>query len=240
MAWCDAGSCRTPWVGTLRRPSLPPSHLHRWAKIRPSQRSGNLIAVLRIRDVYPGSWIRLFHPGSWIRTVSIPDAGSRIRIKELKYFNPKKWFLSSRKYVRAVHPGFRIRMMTFYPSRIQGSKRHRITDPGSGSATLIKRVPVKDIYHHGPRPISVFSLPPPRPPRRCFSFVPAFNVLVTPLGSPAKRRPSPRMRKWTRCWMTRPRSTGLRWTSSPPPLHPFPTSPLDPMVPSIWVTSSVF
>jgi hypothetical protein len=41
---------------------------------------------LRIRDVYPGSRIRLF---------SIPDPGSelspsRIRIKDFKYFNPKK------------------------------------------------------------------------------------------------------------------------------------------------------
>jgi hypothetical protein len=35
--------------------------------------------VLRIRDVYPGSRIR---------TVSIPDPGARIRIKEFKYFNP--------------------------------------------------------------------------------------------------------------------------------------------------------
>ncbi len=46
----------------------------------------------RIRDVYPGSRIRLF---------SIPDPGSRILIKEFKYFNPKKskkWFLSSEKY----------------------------------------------------------------------------------------------------------------------------------------------
>ncbi len=39
---------------------------------------------LRIRDVYP--WSEFFHPGS------------RIRIKELKYFNHKKLFLSSRKY----------------------------------------------------------------------------------------------------------------------------------------------
>ncbi len=43
-------------------------------------------AVWRIRDVYPGSRIRLF---------SIPDPnclrpGSRILIKEFKYFNPKK------------------------------------------------------------------------------------------------------------------------------------------------------
>jgi hypothetical protein len=50
-------------------------------------------SVLRIRDVYPGSRIRLFSipdPGSRIRTVSIPDPGSRILIKEFKYFNPKK------------------------------------------------------------------------------------------------------------------------------------------------------
>ncbi len=37
-----------------------------------------------------------------------------------------------------VHPGSRIRMLTFsHPgSRIQRSKRHPIPDPGSGSATL--------------------------------------------------------------------------------------------------------
>jgi hypothetical protein len=45
-----------------------------------------LEAVLRIRDVYPGSRVRLFF---------IPDSGSelspsRILIKELKYFNPSK------------------------------------------------------------------------------------------------------------------------------------------------------
>ena len=64
--------------------------------------------MLRIRDVYPGSRIRLFsipdpnclHPGSRIRLFSIPDPGSELspsRIpdpgpasKTLKYFNPKK------------------------------------------------------------------------------------------------------------------------------------------------------
>ncbi len=70
--------------------------------------------------------------------------GSRIRIKEFKYFYPKKCFLTSRKY----DPGCssRIRILTFYPSRIpdpgvkkapdprsrcgiQGSKTHRIPDP---------------------------------------------------------------------------------------------------------------
>ena len=38
-----------------------------------------MIAVLRIRDVYPGSDL---HPGSEL-------SPSRIRIKEFKYFNPK-------------------------------------------------------------------------------------------------------------------------------------------------------
>ncbi len=41
--------------------------------------------------------------------------------------------------IRVVHPGSRIRMLTFsHPgSRVQGSKRHPIPDPGSGSATLV-------------------------------------------------------------------------------------------------------
>ncbi len=78
-----------------------------------------------------------FHTGSRIRTVSIADPGSSS--KNLSILTPKKqknWFLSSKKY----DPGCssRIRMLTFsHPgSRIQGLKRHRIPDPGSGSATL--------------------------------------------------------------------------------------------------------
>jgi hypothetical protein len=51
--------------------------------------------------------------------------GSRIRIKKFKYFNPKKWFLSSRKY----DPGCSSRILNFLPIRIQGSKRHQIPDP---------------------------------------------------------------------------------------------------------------
>jgi hypothetical protein len=71
----------------------------------------------------------------WV-SVSIPDPGSelspsRIRIKDFKYFNPKKWFLSYRKY----DPGCssRIRMLTFYPSRIPDQKGtgSRILDSGS-------------------------------------------------------------------------------------------------------------
>ncbi len=78
-----------------------------------------LLAVLRIQDVYPGSEFFPF----------------RIRIKE---FNPKKWFLSSRKYDSGSSSW--IPILIFYPSRIPGSKRHRLPDPGSGSATLVASV----------------------------------------------------------------------------------------------------
>jgi len=69
---------------------------------------------------------------------------SRIRIKEFKYFNPKKWFLSSRKYDPSCSS--RIRILTFSPSRIPdpGSKRHRIPDPQHwflDDESLVQRVP---------------------------------------------------------------------------------------------------
>ncbi len=72
--------------------------------------------------------------------ISVEDTvWSRILIKEFKYFHPKKtkkWFLSSKKY----DPGCSSRIpdpdADFLPSRIQGSKRHPIPDPRSGSATL--------------------------------------------------------------------------------------------------------
>jgi hypothetical protein len=70
-----------------------------------------------------------FHPGSRIRIFT-----SRIRIKEFKYFNPKKLFQSTRKY----HLGFssRIRILSFYPSRNPNSGIKKAPDPGSGSATV--------------------------------------------------------------------------------------------------------
>ncbi len=100
---------------------------------------GARIRIFSIPD--PRFWIQIFSildPWSQIQIFSIPDPGSRIHIEEFKYFNPKKWFLSSQKY----DPGFqpRIRILTFYPSRIlilyprsriQGSKRHRSPEPGS-------------------------------------------------------------------------------------------------------------
>ncbi len=55
----------------------------------------------------------------------IPDPGSAS--KNLSILTPKNSVQSSRKY----EPGCssRNRILTFYPSRIQGSKRHRIPDP---------------------------------------------------------------------------------------------------------------
>jgi hypothetical protein len=70
-----------------------------------------------------------FHPGSEL-------SPSRIRIKELKYFNPKKWFLSSRNYDSGCSS--RIRRADFLVSTHPGSRGHA-PDPGSGSATLVAR-----------------------------------------------------------------------------------------------------
>ncbi len=49
-----------------------------------------------------------FHHWSRIRILSIPDPRSRIRIKELKYFDQKKLFLNTRKY--DLFCSFRIRI----------------------------------------------------------------------------------------------------------------------------------
>jgi hypothetical protein len=70
-------------------------------------------AVLRIPDP------NFFHRGSRIQGQKDSRIRIRIRIKEFNYFNPKN-----------VHPGSgpRIRILIFYPSRIPGSKRHRIPD----------------------------------------------------------------------------------------------------------------
>ncbi len=97
-----------------------------------------LEAVLRIWDVYAGSRIRLFSiqdPGSELSPSRIPGPGSASKnLSILTPKKPKKWFLSSRK----CDPGCssRIRMLTFYPSRIPDPGVKRAPDPGSGSATL--------------------------------------------------------------------------------------------------------
>jgi hypothetical protein len=90
---------------------------------------GVYFAVLRNRDVYPGSQLfpsRIPDPNSF-------HPGFRIRIKEFKYFNPKNLFLSTRKYDSVCSS--RIRILSFYPSRIQGSK-------GTGSRIRIRNTAI--------------------------------------------------------------------------------------------------
>ncbi len=67
---------------------------------------------------------------SRIRLFPIPDPGSeffpsRIHIKEFKYFNPKKWFLSSRKYDPDCSSRSRLSLPIPDPGS-RGSKRPRI------------------------------------------------------------------------------------------------------------------
>ncbi len=85
--------------------------------------------VLRIRDVYPGSRIRIFSiPDPGYRVEKIPDPGSGTASKNLSILT-QKLFLNSWKY----YPGCssRIRILIVYPSRIPdpGVKRHRTPDP---------------------------------------------------------------------------------------------------------------
>jgi hypothetical protein len=72
-----------------------------------------------------------FHPGYRIQTVSIPDPGSASKnLCILTPKKPKKWLLSSRKYDPSCSS--RIRMLTFYPSRIPDPGLKKAPDPGSG------------------------------------------------------------------------------------------------------------
>jgi len=97
--------------------------------------STSTLSNLQISVADPGCLYRtsdpnFFHPGS-----EFFPTGSRIRIKEYKYFNPKKWFLNSRKYDPGCSSRFRISdpEPDFLPIPDPGSrgqeKRHRIPDP---------------------------------------------------------------------------------------------------------------
>ncbi len=87
-------------------------------------------------QIFPILDLNFFHPVS------------RISIKEFKYFNPPKLFLSSRKYDPLCYPGSRSYIFTRPESRIpdpgsrgQKGTGSRIPDPGSGSATLLSKNP---------------------------------------------------------------------------------------------------
>ncbi len=64
--------------------------------------------------------------------ISVADQGCLSRMPDPNFFDPRPeffypGFLSSRKYDPSRSS--RIRILIFYPSRIQGSKRHRIPNP---------------------------------------------------------------------------------------------------------------
>ncbi len=65
------------------------------------------------------------HHGSPIQIFSIPDPGSRIRIKELKYFNQKIGFYAQGNMIRDVHPGYGSGLFTHPGSRGQKGPRSR-------------------------------------------------------------------------------------------------------------------
>ncbi len=84
-----------------------------------------------------------------IRIFSIPDPNfcrPGFALKELStvpYFNPKKWFLNSRKY----DSGWIRILIFFYPSRIPDPGVKKAPYPGSGSATLMVSAYLSDNFH---------------------------------------------------------------------------------------------
>ncbi len=75
---------------------------------------------------------------SRIRLCSIPDPGTKLfPSKNLSILTPKNGFQALRNMIRVVHPGSRIRILTFYPSRIPNPGVKKAPDPGLGSATLV-------------------------------------------------------------------------------------------------------
>ncbi len=125
--WPTSSPSTTPqWRSSLSAPR-PPLSTSCMSSSRPpttatTTRSGALLlAVLRIRDVYPVSRIRVFsslvpdpnffYPGS-----KFFHPGFRIFIKDFKYINPRKWFLSSRKNDPGCASRIRIRDPEILPT----------------------------------------------------------------------------------------------------------------------------
>jgi hypothetical protein len=97
------------------------------------------LSVLRILDVYPG--FEFFPSRIPDRIFSIldpnsfrPESRSRIRVKEFKYFYPKKSFLCTRKYDLACSS--RIQILSFYPSRIPDPGVKKAPDPESATLSV--------------------------------------------------------------------------------------------------------
>ncbi len=91
--------------------------------------------MLRIRDVYPGSRIRIFHPESQLqgqKDSETTDPGSAS--KNLSVFNLKNCFQTLGTMIRDVRPGSRI--LIFYPSRIPDPGVKKAPDPGPATLQL--------------------------------------------------------------------------------------------------------
>jgi hypothetical protein len=80
--------------------------------------TATFISVLRIRNDFPGSRIRLF---------SVLDPGSTS--KNLSILTQKTDFEALGNMIRVVRPGSRIRILIFYPSRIPDPGVKKAPDP---------------------------------------------------------------------------------------------------------------
>ncbi len=94
------------------------------------------LPVLRIRNVYPGS--QFFHPGH--RVKKIPDPRSASASKNLSISIPKtvSKLSETRPGMFVLDPRSRIRIQIIFPTRIQGSKKHRMRDPCPQHCFLLK------------------------------------------------------------------------------------------------------
>jgi hypothetical protein len=94
-------------------------------------------AVLRIRDVYPGSLgSEFFHPVPVSSVKKAPDPGSAT--KNLNIVNPKNCFQPLRNMICDVYPGSGIHC--FFPFRIPVPGAKTAEEPGS--ATLAHKYPL--------------------------------------------------------------------------------------------------
>ncbi len=96
-------------------------------------RNHRYFTVLRIRDVYPGSRIRIFHPGFRVKKILFPGSGSAS--KNLSIFN-QKIVSSSRKNDPGCLSRIQIPVpdLDFLPIPDPGVKK--APDPGSATAQI--------------------------------------------------------------------------------------------------------
>jgi hypothetical protein len=100
-------------------------------------------------------------PGTRIRMFSIPDpifsiADPGSASKNLRILPQKNGFWALRNMIRVVHPGSRIRILIFYPSRIPGSKNtwSQIPDPNPQHWFVYVRVSISKNVSHNQKTLS--------------------------------------------------------------------------------------